>query len=177
MTEAVPSLSPSRRASCRSSASTPIITSSSTGAPGPADAATARRGINSGPAPFAALDEDRAGRIWLADDSGIRPISGGQAAARLDPVNTPYVTRHIHVDRQGTAWITGQNGGLARLPAGGDKVEIAAGHMPLSLAALEDREGNIWVGTETGVERYAADSLIGAGEEALVTGFRSCHAG
>ena len=130
-------------------------------------------------APFAALDEDRAGRIWLADDNGIRPISGGQAAARLDPVNTPYVTRHIHVDRQGTAWITGQNGGLARLPAGGDKVEVAAGHMPLSLAALEDREGNIWVGTETGVERYAAASLIRAGEEALVTGFvapvRSAH--
>ena len=123
-------------------------------------------------APFAALGEDKAGQVWLADDAGIRPIVGkARAPARLDPVNTPYVTRHILADRDGAVWISGQNGGLARLPAGGRPIEVASGRVPLSLSALEDREGNIWIGTETGIDRYASASLIAAGQDALVTGF------
>lgn len=126
-------------------------------------------------APFAALGEDRARRIWLADDMGIRPVGRTDAPARLAPVNTPYVTRHIHVDRSNAIWITGQNAGLARMPVGSGGIEVApvrAGlSRPLSLSALEDREGNMWIGTETGVERYASASLIRAGDEALVTGF------
>ncbi|HUD92356.1 sensor histidine kinase [Sphingobium sp.] len=122
-------------------------------------------------APFAALGEDRARRIWLADDRGIRPIGESETARKLSPVNTPYVTRHILVDRQGAIWITGQNGGLAHRSASNGRIGIATARKALSLSALEDREGNVWIGTETGIERYASASLIRAGDEALVTGF------
>ncbi|WP_298397740.1 sensor histidine kinase [Sphingobium sp.] len=127
-------------------------------------------------APFAALAQDGKGQVWIADDKGVRVMGQGHATAALAPVNTPYVTRHLTVDRDGAFWITGQNAGLARLhgPAGALETAGASDRQPapLSLSALEDRERNVWVGTETGLDRYASTPIVRAnGGESLVTGF------
>jgi signal transduction histidine kinase/ligand-binding sensor domain-containing protein len=126
-------------------------------------------------APFAALTEDDAHRIWLADDNGLRALASNNARIPLSRVNTPYVTRHITVDRKDHIWITGQNDGLGHGRSGRPEIEIAgpgAGLTDrLSLSALEDREGNIWIGTGTGLDRFALANLIQAGDDEVVTGF------
>lgn len=127
-------------------------------------------------AAFAALAPDPRGRLWLADDDGVRAVGQGRGRARLATVSTPYVTRHLAIDRDGGFWITGQNAGLARLqkPTGRSETAGADGRQAvvLSLSALEDRERNIWIGTETGLDRYAPSYVVrGPGQEALVTGF------
>ncbi|MFC3442953.1 triple tyrosine motif-containing protein [Sphingobium rhizovicinum] len=127
-------------------------------------------------APFAALAQDGRGQVWIADNKGVRATGQGEAKTALAPVNTPYVTRHLTIDRDHAFWITGQNTGLARLrPQGGGPETAGTGDRqpaPLSLSALEDREANIWIGTETGLDRYAATRLVHAnGTESLVTGF------
>lgn len=124
-------------------------------------------------APFAALAEDHAHQVWLADDNGLRALAPNSPHIPLPAVGTPYITRHITIDRDGHLWITGQNEGLAHILKGHPRIEIAGAGLTdiLSLSALQDREGNIWVGTETGLDRFAKANLIRAGDEAMVTGF------
>lgn len=129
-------------------------------------------------APFAALAEDRDTHIWLADEQGIRMIGQNARAAPLASVDTPYVTRHLYVDRNNGLWITGQSGGLIHRRAGDTRMETGRRHdgipAPLSLSALEDREGNMWIGTETGIDRLASASIVHApSHDSIVTGFVS----
>ncbi|SEQ51099.1 sensor histidine kinase [Sphingobium sp. YR768] len=131
--------------------------------------------LNEQVASYAALAEDDAHRLWLADDKGLRALVPNSPRIRLPAVSTPYITRHVTIDRYGHIWITGQNEGLGYLPKALPRLEIAgkaAGLIDgLSLSALEDREGNIWVGTEAGLDRFAKANLIQAGDDTVVTGF------
>lgn len=127
-------------------------------------------------APFAAMAEDRAHHVWLADDQGIRIIGQNARVTPLASVNTPYVTRHLYIDRNNGMWITGQSEGLVHRRPDRTQTETAARHIrtptPLSLSALEDREGNMWIGTETGIDRLASASLVHAAtDDSIVTGF------
>jgi signal transduction histidine kinase/ligand-binding sensor domain-containing protein len=124
-------------------------------------------------ASFAALAEDGAHRLWLADDHGLRTRASNGPQIPLARVNTPYITRHLTIDRKDHIWITGQNDGLGHLRSGHLEVARPGAGLTdkLSLSALEDREGNIWVGTETGLDRFALANLIQAGDDEMVTGF------
>jgi signal transduction histidine kinase len=124
---------------------------------------------------FAALAQDRTGQIWLADDYGLRHIRQNVRSSSLAPANTPYVTRHLYTDRNNNFWVTGQNSGLAYLRRGQGKIESPDTSDPLSgalsLSALEDREGNIWIGTEAGLHRFTSASLVRVEDSPVVTGF------
>lgn len=129
---------------------------------------------------FAALAEDSRHRIWLADEGGLRNLSGGGPIAPLSPVNTPYVRRQIAFDRGDALWIAGQDDGLARVVPStaaarpvfdrlSDRDGLTAS---LALSVLEDREGNVWVGTESGLDRFSASNVARPrNHEAVVTGF------
>lgn len=141
-------------------------------------------------APSAALAEDRLGRIWIADDAGLRPLPGTGASRAATPalalagVNTPYVVRRLAIDHDGGMWIAGQDDGIVRVVPGGSgagsagraltaETLSAAGGMTatLALSSLEDREGNIWIGTVSGLDRLAPANVARAdGGEAMVTG-------
>ncbi|AKJ02341.1 two component regulator with propeller domain [Archangium gephyra] len=132
------------------------------------------------------------GRIWMTESGGdVRPI----------PVPGPGQTENppaLHVEsagmlfaRDGSLWLTTLGDGIRRiahperLPAGdvpvtGGAVESLTEKDGLSAdyawPVLEDREGNVWVGTSGGLDRFRASSMVlaefprGAHDFALAAG-------
>ncbi len=124
----------------------------------------------------ATLAEDPQGGIWMGDDTGLRRLDGRGATTPLTSANTPYVRRGLRFDRGGGLWVTGQDDGLTRFLPGSRRAERLTSAQgltsSLSVAAAEDREGNFWVGTESGLDRFSASNVLRvASSDALVTGF------
>ena len=128
------------------------------------------------------ITEDASGGIWVSSDQGGRPRlvagpqerTGHQITVRPPPAPEPEIGRVI-VDRNGSLWGTYQVGGIFRLASTSTSTststDLAARSVPerFSLAdgltsdiarpLLEDREGNIWVGTNLGLDRFRATNV------------------
>ncbi|MDO6414200.1 two-component regulator propeller domain-containing protein [Sphingomonas sp. BIUV-7] len=115
----------------------------------------------------AGLAQDRKGRMWLSDASGTRLLpdrdSRTQAAPR--PEGSSRSARRISLmfDRQGDLWGSTFTDGVFRLAnAGQERAATAPIYFRTSegltsneaVAVLEDREGNIWVATELGLDQF-----------------------
>jgi signal transduction histidine kinase/CheY-like chemotaxis protein/streptogramin lyase len=118
-----------------------------------------------------AIDEDRAGNLWLATEGGgvavwnrrtdtfrsYRHVRGDAQSLSSDSI------RNLLIDRNGQVWIATRDEGLNRLdPATGkvtrfthdpNRTESLGSNQNL-YALLEDRDGAIWVGTSAGLDRY-----------------------
>lgn len=115
------------------------------------------------------------GKLWIAETSrAVRPapLNTGQEP----PDNTEIILGSVAVlfDRDGALWITTLGDGMRRAPA----PQKLRGRMEKSSAALEtftskdglsddytnailqDREGNIWVGTHKGLDRFRKTTII-----------------
>lgn len=121
------------------------------------------------------LSVDPEGRIWLSEARGTYPISGAGGRGDPPPLRHAYKTDAAEIrgrplfDREGNLWIATYYDGLQRVarpdPRGAasaaearTRVEHFSAREGLSsnamIAAFQDREGNIWVGTENGVDRF-----------------------
>lgn len=110
-----------------------------------------------------ALATDGAGRMWVGTDAGLFEEDGvglrayPQAMGRVD---------FLYRDRQGMLWAgTGQ--GLVRIAPGSSAAAEFLRSSDVFLAAEEDREGDLWLGTESGglaVLRDRKFSTLGASE-------------
>lgn len=124
----------------------------------------------------AGLTEDRAGRIWLSDDKGSRVISGATNAHPL-AYPTPGAERQPRTlfDRDGNLWGISSTTGIFRLaapdPSGARSPAAAAAAVArygaadglssdLTKEIFEDREGNIWVASSLGLDRFRAASVV-----------------
>lgn len=134
-------------------------------------------------AEHATLTETPDGRIWIADrPHGLRPMPNYVGADRRSPWKERTVPSgnvlslaSFAVDRQGVIWGTDRvNGGIFRfdprrtpqpthsLMASDVDVfrrtdGLTAGR---SIPILSDREGNIWVGTSAGLNRFRTSEII-----------------
>ena len=104
------------------------------------------------------------GLVRLSDSAGGAPPPRG-VRRRLD-----RLIFSLHVDRRASAWLIGDQDGIAVLPL--SSVRSGAGAAdPAALqtlsrgqglsgsavrAILEDREGNVWLGTDLGLDRFRA---------------------
>jgi signal transduction histidine kinase/ligand-binding sensor domain-containing protein len=90
-----------------------------------------------------ALVADSGGRIWIGTQTGLWQGAGARAsgASVKGPVS------FLFCDRQGMVW-AGTARGLARVGTDGTTEELPA--EDVYLAATEDREGDLWLGTESG---------------------------
>jgi signal transduction histidine kinase/ligand-binding sensor domain-containing protein len=137
------------------------------------------------PARFIAASAlDRQRHFWLLDDNGLRvaslrpgPTQSATSPHLLDLGSTSDTARQrqLLVDREGSLWLLNGTRGISRIPA----QEVERGDARLvhlqtltaaegltgdrSYAMLEDREGNIWVGGQLGLDRFR--------DTAVVTGF------
>nr|WP_315382360.1 triple tyrosine motif-containing protein [uncultured Sphingomonas sp.] len=124
------------------------------------------------PAGLAAVSDDAAGRIWFSDRHGTRRLSASLAPG--EPlVATPEAqnTFDTRFDRDGNLWGITSNG-LFRMRAPGawrdrpvsERVETFTAKDGLTsdvaTAFLEDREGNIWIGTSLGLDRFRAANVV-----------------
>jgi signal transduction histidine kinase/ligand-binding sensor domain-containing protein len=105
------------------------------------------------------------GTVWFADRLSTRPVSPILARSEVN-----VFSNAVMVDRQGSLWVASWGEGLQRVPvlasivnkkaAGVDaKPEKFTMRDGLSgsrvFCLLEDREGNVWAGTDAGLDRFS----------------------
>src|SRR6202048_818849 len=113
------------------------------------------------------LSEDTNGDIWLTRPDGLtRPVNEGQIFSRPDMERKTLDVNTVLRDSNGNTWIGTVGQGLARLQAGsghGMKMEKYSQFDGLSAARvwcfLEDREHNMWVGTQNGLNRFRDEKV------------------
>jgi signal transduction histidine kinase/ligand-binding sensor domain-containing protein len=129
-------------------------------------------------APFGMLSQDPQGGIWLSESHGSYPITGPGGRDTPASLRTPYRTGSALgpgaplFDREGNLWIGTRYDGVRRLAAPAATLGSGSGGASESFTSrdglssdvtnqlLEDREGNIWVGTERGLDKFRPATLI-----------------
>jgi signal transduction histidine kinase/ligand-binding sensor domain-containing protein len=102
------------------------------------------------------LIEEENGALLIALRSGMARFVDGEARAYPLPGAGPFKPTHLLRDRNGGLWIGTQDRGLVHLHQG--RTDLFAQSDGLSgdfvLNLFEDREGNIWVATNNGLDRF-----------------------
>ena len=115
------------------------------------------------------------GKLWMAETSrSVRPIPLSDKRQPPEETEVKVGSQGILFDSDGALWITSLGDGLRRSPAPellkgqikemGTEVESFTARDGLSddvvRAILQDREGNIWVGTNSGLDRFRKTNLV-----------------
>lgn len=120
--------------------------------------------------PRASIGEDGRGRIWISDSTGTRFLRGGEAAVSMAAYPRPGKVGGVRMlfDSHGDLWGTTWNSGVFHIAAPGEAgrrsaISSYAGAEGLTSdqthALFEDREGDIWVGTELGLDMFRPASV------------------
>lgn len=125
----------------------------------------------------ARVSQDPHGKIWISDRTGTYPATiAGEALATAGP-KPRFPTGELDIrggpifDRHGNLWIATRYQGLKLFPGPGPSgvaddalPETFTGKQGLSSdvtnGLFEDREGNLWVSTEGGLDRLRAATLV-----------------
>lgn len=120
-----------------------------------------------------ALDPE--GNMWLSDSNGTRMLPDYPAGARqaksdvLFPFSGSVRRTAILFDRDGNLWGSGFTNGIFQIDHAGeqgsaDNVSTYRTENGLTsnqaVSLLEDREGNVWVGTELGLDQFRPANLF-----------------
>jgi signal transduction histidine kinase/ligand-binding sensor domain-containing protein len=115
------------------------------------------------------------GKLWMAETTrSVRPIPFSADSKPADDTEIKVGSQAILFDNSGALWITSMGDGLRHSPAPeslkgkikefSDTVEsftVKDGLSDdLSRAILQDHEGNIWVGTNNGLDRFRKTNLV-----------------
>jgi len=106
------------------------------------------------------IDQDAAGHLSVLTASGLAEYRNGRFASREIKENVESTSGAMLHDRQGGLWIA--NRGIARTVNG--KTETFPANDPLAsdviLSLFEDREGNLWLGSESNGVTILRDQKI-----------------
>jgi signal transduction histidine kinase/ligand-binding sensor domain-containing protein len=122
----------------------------------------------------ASLSEDAQGQIWISDAKGTRALHRPAGPDTFFAHPNPIGGTRLLFDRNGDLWTTTWNSGVLRIRAPGrsqraadsDGRRIASLNATAGLtsdqtrALFQDREGNIWVGTELGLDLLRPASVV-----------------
>ncbi|MFB2560796.1 ATP-binding protein [Sphingobium sp. sgz301303] len=124
---------------------------------------------------------DPVGRVWLSTDRGSYPITGEQGRGASPKTLFPYMTDRPQIrgftifDRDGNLWVATEYRGVQRVqrpsPRGASSRSEASAVVErfteqngltsnVTERLLQDVEGNIWVGTEKGIDRFRRASVV-----------------
>ncbi|WP_232496395.1 sensor histidine kinase [Novosphingobium kaempferiae] len=130
---------------------------------------------------IARLAIDPQGRVWLSDRDGSRPITGEKGAGTPPPLRFAYATDRPQIhgftmfDRAGNFWMATEYRGVQRITrpdprgaAGAAEASTAVERFTtqngltsnITNRPFQDMEGNIWVGTEKGIDRFRRASVV-----------------
>ena len=102
-----------------------------------------------------AVHRDRQGRLWVGTSAGLFVSAGGGALVAADPPGATLAVNAIFEARD-HLWVAADHA-LVRVDGGaavvaGDSVQA----LRRTTSVVEDRDGNVWVGTRAGLVRYQA---------------------
>jgi signal transduction histidine kinase/ligand-binding sensor domain-containing protein len=105
---------------------------------------------------FRGLVEDENGAFLIALRSGVTRFVDGEARAYPIPGAGRFKPTHLLRDRNGGLWIGTQDRGLVHVHQGRTDLFVQSDGLSgdLVLSLFEDREGNIWVTTNNGLDRF-----------------------
>lgn len=125
------------------------------------------------------------GKLWMAELSrSVRPIPIGGNRPPSDDTEVRVGSSRILFDREGALWITTVGDGMRRIPAPerlkgklgrfSDLAESFTAKEGLTAdivrCILEDHEGNVWVATENGLDRFRETSIKAIQIRAMLAG-------
>jgi ligand-binding sensor domain-containing protein/signal transduction histidine kinase len=97
-----------------------------------------------------ALVADRSGRMWIGTEAGLFVDDGDKDADQVRPfAQSVGRVDFLFCDRQGMVW-AGTAHGLTRIAPDGTGPADSRSSSDVFLSAAEDREGDLWLGTESG---------------------------
>ena len=114
------------------------------------------------------------GRLWIAETTrSVRPLPLSDKKLPPDDTEIRVGSEVIFFDNEGALWIGSNGDGLRRVPApdllSGKIAEFSTAiesftskdglSANIDSAILQDREGNIWVGTHNGLDRFRETNL------------------
>lgn len=115
------------------------------------------------------------GRLWIAETTrSVRPAPPGSNLPPSDETEIRVGSAGILFDRDGALWVTTLGDGLRRSPHP-ERLSGKPGRFSTAVERftakdgltddfatpiLEDREGNIWVGTHNGLDRFRKSTLV-----------------
>ena len=126
------------------------------------------------------LSTDPDGRVWISERGGSYPLTGPGGRGAPPVLRAPYPTDAEQIrgapliDRAGNIWIATRYDGVQRvatLDPGGPRDPGDAKQLVEKFGArdglssdvtnqvLEDREGNVWIGTEKGLDKFRPATL------------------
>jgi len=113
------------------------------------------------------LSKDASEAIWITSPNGFsRHVNEGQTLSRIGMATKTLNVHTVLRDSQGNTWIGTLGQGLARLRAASSKLEeIERFSQPDGLSGdfvwclLEDREHDVWVGTQNGLNRFRDEKV------------------
>jgi signal transduction histidine kinase/ligand-binding sensor domain-containing protein len=107
--------------------------------------------------PLMGVAEDDAGNLLIGSDGGIGRFHDGKIQTFPLPANMqPFTAKTVLFDKDGSLWISAQHAGLVHIHQGrADVFRQADGLSSDEVGAIyEDREGNVWVATDDGLDRF-----------------------
>ncbi|MEO0468983.1 MAG: two-component regulator propeller domain-containing protein [Bacteroidota bacterium] len=120
------------------------------------------------------VTEDQDGLIWVGTANGLHSFDGTYFRRRFHADEgyspTHRLSNHrikaLLTDRQGNMWVGTQGGGLNRIDAKTESIQVFQHHEGVTnslnhnevLSLLEDENGNIWIGTENGLSILEPES-------------------
>ncbi|GAB4061642.1 two-component regulator propeller domain-containing protein [Uliginosibacterium sediminicola] len=124
--------------------------------------------------PRASLAEDAFGQIWISDADGTRTLDRAASPDTFFAHPNPVGGTRLLFDRQGDLWTTTRNNGVLRIrepghtPARAEVIKRRVASLDATAglssdqtrALFEDREGNVWVGTELGLDQLRPASVV-----------------
>jgi len=127
--------------------------------------------------PVMQIAQTTSGKLWIAETTrSVHPIPLSDKRQPPDETEVKVGSQAILFDNDGALWITTVGDGLRRSPAPeqlqvpvkefGAEVESFTTKDGLSddtvYSILQDREGNIWIGTSNGLDRFRKTNLVPA---------------
>jgi signal transduction histidine kinase/ligand-binding sensor domain-containing protein len=106
-----------------------------------------------GSASVTTVHRDRGGRLWVGTSAGLFSSTDGPLVAYPLPGHEAAAVSAIFEGPSGALWVVAERA-LVRLDGAGPVLVEGSGELRRPTQGIQDRDGNVWIGTRGGLARF-----------------------